>query len=217
MSKTLWKSMKAGPKSDSGNEGAWVVGQWCKHEGDLAMCQSGYHASRNVIDAMSYVDAEVIAQVEVRGKHLEQDDKQCWSEMRIIKAWPWTKADSVSLAIYAAELAIGIFEKRYPDYKRPRQAIDTAKKWLKEPTEENREATAGAARAAWAAAWAAEAARAAGAAGAAWAAEAAWAARAAGAAEAAAEAAAWATAGAKVRTRCHGFVLARLAKKSKED
>jgi hypothetical protein len=188
------------------------------------MCESGYHASKNVIDAMSYVNAEVIAQVEIRGEHLEQDDKQCWSEMRIIKVWPWTKEDSVSLATYAAELAIGIFEERYPDDKRPRQAIDAAKKWLNDQTEENRQAAAWAAWAAWAAAGAAEAAG--------WAAEAAaWAARAAveaagwaarAAAEAAgwaAEAAAWAAraaAGEKIKAKCHRFVLRRLREKKEK-
>ena len=210
MSTKLWKSMKAGPKSDNGNEGAWKIGEWRKHEGKLGMCQSGYHASKNIIDAMSYVNAEVIAQVEVRGKHLEQGDKQCWSEMRIITAWPRTKEDSVSLAIYAAELIIGIFEKRYPDDKRPRQAIDAAKRWLSEPTEENRQAAEAARAAAEAAAWAA------------WAAaeEAAMAAWAAALAAGAAAGAAWAAkeaARAKVKTKCHRFVLRRLAGKSKED
>ncbi|MCJ7563700.1 MAG: hypothetical protein MUP52_03810, partial [Candidatus Aminicenantes bacterium] len=147
--RTLWKSMKAGPRSENGGRGVWKVGEWRKHDGKLSMCGAGYHASRNVIDAMNYVDAEVIAQVEVRGKHLKQDDKECWSEMRIVRAWKWMKADSVSLAIYAAELVIGIFEKRYPDDKRPRLAIEAAKAWLKDPSEENRQA-AGAA--AWAAA-----------------------------------------------------------------
>jgi hypothetical protein len=225
--KTLWKSMLTGPRSANGSREIWKVGEWRKCEGELKICQSGYHASKNVIDAMNYVNAEVIARVEVRGKHIDQDDKQCWEEMRVVKAWPWTKKDSVSLAIYAAELVIGIFEKRYPDDKRPRLAIEAAKRWLNEPSEENRQAAtraagaAGAARSAWAArsaevaAWvAAGAARAAGAAGAAeaaaGAARAAWAARAAaGAARAAAEAA--------VKAKCHKFVLARLAAKEKGD
>jgi hypothetical protein len=213
----LWKSMKVGPRSDSGNEGVWKIGEWRQCDGELVMCRSGYHASENIIDAMQYVNAEVIAQVEVRGQHLKQDDKQCWSEMRIIKVWPWTKEDSVSLAIYAPELVIDIFEKRYPDDKRPRVAIEAAKAWLDDPTEENRQAAAGAAAgAAGAAAGAAGAARAAAeAAGAAWAAAgAAWAA--ADVAEAAAEAAARAAAGAAIKDKCHKFVLARLADKEKK-
>jgi hypothetical protein len=149
--KTLWKSMRTGLLSGSGNIGPWVKGAWRKHDGPLRMCHSGFHASENVIDEMGYVNAEVIAEVEVRGEHLKQDDKQVWEEMRIVKAYEWTKEDSVSLAIYAAELVIGIYEKKYPDDKRPRRAIEAAKAWLKDPTEENRRAASASSSAAAAA------------------------------------------------------------------
>lgn len=50
--------------------------------------------------------------------------------MRIVKAYKWTPQDSVKLAIYSAELVIDIFEKQYPDDKRPRLAIEAAKAYL---------------------------------------------------------------------------------------
>ena len=153
---TLWKSMKAGLKSGVGDM-TWKVGTWHNHKGKLDMCTSGLHASVRAIDAMRYVDCEILALVEVRGKHLKQDDKQCWSEMRVVKAYRWEKPDSVAMAIYSAELVIGEYEKRYPDDKRPRRAIEAAKAWLENPTEENRAA----ANAAYAAASAASAANAA--------------------------------------------------------
>jgi len=154
--KTLWKSMTAGMKSGVGDM-TWKLKTWEKHEGALSMCNSGFHASVRATDAMRYVDCETLALVEVRGKHLQQDDKQCWSEMRVVRAYEWTKLDSVAMAIYAAELVIGEHEKKYPDDKRPRQAIEAAKAWLNDPTEENRQA----ASAAYAAAYAAYAAHAA--------------------------------------------------------
>jgi hypothetical protein len=212
MNKTLWKSMLAGPKSANGDEGVWKIGEWRKHDGELSMCNAGYHASRNVIDSMGYVNAEVIARVEVRGKHLEQGDKQCWEQMRIVKAWTWMKKDSVRLAVYAAELVIGIFEKEYPDDKRPRQAIEATKNWLAEPTEKNRLAARDAAGEAWAAgsaAWAAGSAT--------WAARsAAWAA---GGATWAARSAAWAarSAAGEAGAKCHRFVLRILKEKDKEE
>ena len=113
---TLWKSMKSGLRSDSGDIGPWKVGEWRIHPGKLEICRSGFHASENVIHSMRYVWAEVIAKVEVRGEHLEQDDKQVWSEMRIAQAWTWTAEDSVSLAVYAVELGIGEYEKCHPNY-----------------------------------------------------------------------------------------------------
>ena len=148
--KTLWKSMTAGMKSGVGDM-TWKVGRWEKHKGKLDMCHSGFHASVRATDAMRYVNCEILALVEVRGKHLKQDDKQCWSEMRVVRAYEWTKLDSVAMAIYAAELVIGEHEKKYPDDKRPRQAIEAAKALLNDPTEENRQAASAASAAAYAA------------------------------------------------------------------
>jgi len=72
-----------------------------------------------------------------------------------------THDNQVKYAIYAAEQVIDIFEKKYPNDKRPRQAIDAAKKYLEEPTEENRNAASAANAAAYYAAYAAYAAHAA--------------------------------------------------------
>ena len=148
--KTLYKVFKKDLESNHGNI-KWEVGKWQKHKGKLEMCYSGFHASENVVDAMSYTSAEEIALVEVKGKHLVQDDKQVWESMRIVKVSDWKKEDSVSLAIFAAELCIKNFEKECPDDKRPRNAIKAAKKWLKNPTEKNQSA----AWSAWSAAWSA--------------------------------------------------------------
>jgi hypothetical protein len=147
--KTLWKSMlyeKGKLRSANGGE-TWEPGEWHKVDGPLVMCNHGYHASENIVDSMQYVAPGAIAKVEVRGTHVERSDKQCWSEMRVVKAWEWTKRDSVELAVYAAELAIGIFEKQHPDDKRPRQAIEAARAWLEDPNTKTRAA----ASAAWAA------------------------------------------------------------------
>jgi len=58
--------------------------------------------------------------------------------MRIIKAYKWTKNDSVAFSIFAAELCIDNFEKVLPNDKRPREAIEAAKRYLENPTEEKR-------------------------------------------------------------------------------
>ena len=207
--KILYKSLPA-DMAPHGHK--FIVGKWHKISGTLKICSKGFHASENIIDAMGFVNAEVLAKVEVRGESIVQDNKQCWSEMKIIKAYEWTKKDSVSLAVYAAELVIGIYEKEYPNDKRPRQAIEAAKAWLKNPTEKNSRAAARAAEAAWAAEAAAEAAAGAAARAAEAAARAAEAAaRAAGAAARAAGAAAraaWA-AGTSVKEKCATFVIKR--------
>ena len=186
----LYKSICKGLKSNyDGSQ--WEIGKWRKTE-CVALCH-GFNASRNIIDAMSFVNMEVLALVETKGKSFKGDDKITSENMRILRAWKWGKKDSVALAIYAAELVIDIFEKEYPNDKRPRNAIEAAKNYLKNPS-----------RAARAAAWAA-----AGAAG-----DAARAARdAAGDAARAARAAAWAAwaaagdAAEKVKKQCHDWII----------
>ena len=53
----------------------------------------------------------------------------------------FSKEHNVKLAIYSAELVLHIFEDKYPDDDRPRKAIEAAKEYLKNPTEDNRNAS----------------------------------------------------------------------------
>ena len=141
--KYLWKSL--GEEMISNNDFKWEVDRWYHQDGKISCCNNGFHASERMINAMGFVDCEVLALVEVKGDCEKEKDKQCWSDMRIVKAYKWTKKDSVKLAIFAAELTIKNFEKKYPNDKRPREAIEAAKNWLKNPTEKNRSAARSAA------------------------------------------------------------------------
>ena len=140
----LYKFLRANLKSDNGTNRDWEIGTWRK-EDDIDICNKGFHSSKTPLQSLGYVKGEIIAEVEVRGESIIQDDKECWSEMCIVKAWHWTKEDSVSLAIFCAEQVLDIFEKKYPNDDRPRKAIEVAKAWLASPTKENAYAAANAA------------------------------------------------------------------------
>ena len=58
------------------------------------------------------------------------------------------KKQAVQYAIFAAEQVIDIYEKKYPDDKRPRNAIEAAKAYLKHPCAKTKAAAASAAYAA---------------------------------------------------------------------
>lgn len=62
-----------------------------------------------------------------------------------------SRVDKVRYAVYAAEQVIDIFEKKYPNDARPRKAIQAAKKYIKNPSANNKNAAADAADAAYAA------------------------------------------------------------------
>ena len=158
--KTLTNDMMSG----HGNE-KWKIGEWKHYSGCLELCQSGFHASKNPLDALGYVQGDRFFQVEAKGEVKEQDDKFVSSDMRII-AEIKLKELSVAFSIFCAKRVLPIFEKKYPLDNRPRKAIEAAEAWLKAKNKRERDAAGAAARAAARAAGAAAraAARAAGAA-----------------------------------------------------
>ena len=152
--KTRYKFLRAGYKSDLGDM-KWKVGKWYTHNGDLNMCNAGFHCSVGIYQAFSYVQGEILTKVEVDGNCEIQDDKEVWEKMRIVKSWRWTKKNSVLFSIYSASLVLKNFEDKYPDDKRPRQAIQAARRYVKNPTTKNKSAAGSAGSAAGSAAWSA--------------------------------------------------------------
>ncbi|WOI85966.1 DUF7666 domain-containing protein [Rhodococcus qingshengii] len=119
--------------SHHGNQ-VWEIGKQYSVKGDVEACANGFHASIQPLDAISYVQGDVLAIVEADGDSDNGSDKVCYRSMTIVKAYKWTAEDSVRLAIYAAEQVIKIYEDKYPDDTRPRDAIKAAKAYLRNPT-----------------------------------------------------------------------------------
>ena len=116
-------------------------------------CTDGYEWSLKVLNNKPMPASKFI-------QHLIDDKKYQWASWVLVRVFD--KTNNVRYAIFAAEQVIDIYEKKYPGKDKPRKAIEAAKKWLNEPTEENRaDAAADAAAAAAAAAYAAYAAAAA--------------------------------------------------------
>jgi hypothetical protein len=134
----LYKFLRLDGKKIKSKHGdfIWKIGNWYK-EDNISLCNKGFHASKEIGQAFSYVQGELVARVSVKGKHKSEDDKEVWSEMRLDKVYKWEKKNSVAIAIYSAELCIENFERVFPNDKRPREAIEAAKKWLENPTKEN--------------------------------------------------------------------------------
>ena len=154
MNKRLYKFLH-GYESENGDH-EWIAGKWYKVEGELELCDTGFHASKHIQDALRYVQGDTLAVVEVKGESIEGDDKQCWREMRVVKTYLWSKIESLKLAIFSAEQCIDDYI--YDDKYKLQECIDISKKILKklenneEITEEDKSA---AESAAWSAAWSA--------------------------------------------------------------
>ena len=59
-------------------------GQWLEHEGPIALCESGLHASRSPFDALRYAPGPVLCLVECDGVEDEESDKVVCRRRRII-------------------------------------------------------------------------------------------------------------------------------------
>jgi hypothetical protein len=143
--KYAWKILKKGMKSQFGNC-TWKKGCWKKHRGKLRLCDSGFHASKLLPDAMDFLYPGIIALVEYQGEFAEGEDKLVAEEMRVVQTFRFTKKMGVEYAVWCARRCLKNFEKEFPDDKRPRQAINAAARWLKTPTQKNETAARSAAK-----------------------------------------------------------------------
>ena len=89
-----------------------------------------------------YKEAEGALVVET----LIKDKELKWANWLVVRLM--TKIECVKYAVFAAEQVIGIYEKKYPDDKRPSKAIEAAKRYIKDPSEVNKKAADAAAYAA---------------------------------------------------------------------
>jgi len=71
-------------------------------------------------------------------KWLIKIKKYDWANWFIVRIMSYK--DYASYAVYAAELVINIYENKYPNDKRPREAIEKAKECIKNPTIKNKNA-----------------------------------------------------------------------------
>jgi hypothetical protein len=117
---------------------AWSLGEWQRIEAPLEMYKRGFHCCAHPFDAFSRFGCEILARVEVRGKHVLGERVECWEEMRINEAYKWEKLHSLELAICASELVLENFEELYPWDDSPRKAIEASRAVLIEDSEEKR-------------------------------------------------------------------------------
>jgi hypothetical protein len=101
---------------------------------DLKACESG----------IAWFKGQKKREVKSVLRHCVADGKFSYANWFVTRLF--TKPRAVAYSIFASEQCLKEFEILFPNDKRPRQAIEAAKTWLKSPTEENRSAT-------WSAAW----------------------------------------------------------------
>jgi len=102
-----------------------------------------------------FINQKETEDIKVVAKLIKEDSLD-WANWLIARCMKYKQY--VSYAVFAAEQVIDIYEKKYPDNKAPRKAIEAAKKCIETPSKANKKAAYAAANAAYAAANAAYAA-----------------------------------------------------------
>ena len=110
------------------------------------LCQSGWHlATHEGIGEHCRIGA-VLWEAEGRGEVAESDDKIAFTSVRLLRqVGTLDQQTAVRWAAECAKRVLKHYEVKYPDDKRPRDAINVALAWAKEPSEKNRAANANAA------------------------------------------------------------------------
>lgn len=147
-----------------GGDGQWPEpGQWRSVEGPVVPCENGLHIC--TLDQLTGWLGPEVWTVEVAddAEVVTEADKIVVSRARLIERLEtWNERTTRLFACDCAEHVLHLFESRYPDDARPREAIIAARRYANgEATDTELSAARAAARAAdgaaaWAAAWAAD-------------------------------------------------------------
>jgi hypothetical protein len=156
-----YKFIHSDMKSENGNH-KWKLGKWYHHDGELELCNSGFHACKTALQSLSYVYGDKWFIVEAKGKMIKDDDKFVCSDMRLVKEIPINKVVK-HFALRCAKRSLKYYTKQYPNDNRVSECIRITELYLDgEATLQELEAarraawSAGSAgSAAWSAAWSA--------------------------------------------------------------
>jgi len=120
--------------------------------GDLELCTNGYHLT-DTEHLLDWLNA-TIYEAEPSEERIESDDKIVCRSVRLLRKMHWDDRVARLFACDCAERVLPIYEKDYPKDKRPRQAIEVARRYAEGKASDSELAAArDAARdAAWAAA-----------------------------------------------------------------
>ena len=140
--------MREGLRSGAGEEPAWTLGEERSIEGEIVLCQHGYHSSPTLLDALQYAPGPIACLVEISEPEA-QDEAKYVSRTRKLLAFADVSKELRQFAIDCAERAL-IREReqgREPD-ERSWKAVEAARAFLHEEiTSEEIEAAQAAAQA----------------------------------------------------------------------
>ena len=136
----------------SGNEPAWTIGEERTFEGNITICESGYHSSPSWYDCLNYIPGNMACIVEISKPIKSDQSKQVSRTRKLVDA---RNAEKV-LRTFACDCAERALKKENITAERSWNAIKTARLYNegKANKEDLASAWAAARASAWDAAWA---------------------------------------------------------------
>ncbi len=121
----LTSDMRAGHS----DEPPWTVGETRSIDVEPVLCEQGYHASPTLRDALRYAPGPIACIVVLGGCVVSDEDKSVATRRTLLSAVNVER----ELRIFAcdcAEHVLHIYEEQYPGDKRPRHAIEVARRFI---------------------------------------------------------------------------------------
>ena len=147
---TLYKVLNEDGSCRNGGSGSWTLGEWKEVEGELVLCENGLHLCDGEEQLLEWL-GPAIYEAEYEGERLDGNDKAVVRRARIIrKLDTWNERTMRLFACDCAERVLHLYEEKYSDDKRPRHAIEIARRYVN--GEASKDELYAAATAAWAAA-----------------------------------------------------------------
>ena len=72
----------------------YEVGETYRHDGEISLCEAGFHFCRKAVDCFNYYDFDPCnkcAEVEATGEVIDGDDKSVTDEITIVREIPWAE------------------------------------------------------------------------------------------------------------------------------
>ena len=105
MNELAWHFLAGGPEGPRLRDGRPLeVGRWYEHEGPLALCESGYHASTRALDALKYAPGTWVSLCEIDGAVLRDADKVCARRRCAL----WAADATATLRLFACSCALDV-------------------------------------------------------------------------------------------------------------
>ena len=117
-----------------GGSGRWNLpkgkrrGKWMPVINDIVPCIAGYHLVTR--GQLTWWLGVTLWEAEGRGEHIKANDKHVFAQARLIRKLDnWNGRTARLYACDCAEHMLWVFEKAYPNDKRPHEVIETSRRY----------------------------------------------------------------------------------------